>query len=149
MAYPAALLLVVIMSTASALMASALAVSAAPRAAVRNVIHVIVDDLRPEIGAYGLPNRSTPVIDAIAAEGVVFDRAYAQQGVCGPSRNSFMSGRRPDRKKERASLLHSRSALSVCLCLSLSLSLSVSLCLSLSLSFCRSLPCSHAPNVCL
>eukprot|EP00656_Telonema_subtile_P001036 TRINITY_DN10496_c0_g1_i2.p1 TRINITY_DN10496_c0_g1~~TRINITY_DN10496_c0_g1_i2.p1 ORF type:complete len:156 (+),score=28.64 TRINITY_DN10496_c0_g1_i2:188-655(+) len=62
----------------------------------RNILHIIVDDLRPELGAYGLANRSTPNIDALAARGTVFDRAYCQQGVCGPSRNSFLSGRRPD-----------------------------------------------------
>ena len=64
---------------------------------VRNVLHIVVDDLRPELGAYGLQNRHTPNIDKLAATGTVFDRAYAQQAVCGPSRNSFMSGRRPDR----------------------------------------------------
>jgi iduronate 2-sulfatase len=62
-----------------------------------NIVHVIVDDLRPELGAYGLHDRHTPNIDRLAANGTVFDRAYCQQGVCGPSRNSFLSGRRPDR----------------------------------------------------
>ena len=52
--------------------------------AQHNVIHVIIDDLRPELGCYGLPHRHTPVIDKIAASGTVFDRAYAQQAVCGP-----------------------------------------------------------------
>jgi len=61
-----------------------------------NVVHIVVDDLRPELGAYGLPSRHTPTIDHLAANGTVFDRAYCQQAVCGPSRNSFLTGRRPD-----------------------------------------------------
>jgi iduronate 2-sulfatase len=61
-----------------------------------NVLHIISDDLRPDLGCYGLPLRHTPNIDEIANSGTVFTRAYAQQAVCGPSRNSFLSGRRPD-----------------------------------------------------
>ena len=34
--------------------------------AAPNILHVIVDDLRPELGAYGLNDRATPNIDAIA-----------------------------------------------------------------------------------
>ena len=64
-----------------------------------NVVHIVVDDLRPELGAYGLADRHTPTIDALAANGTVFDRAYCQQAVCGPSRNSFLTGRRPDRSR--------------------------------------------------
>ena len=63
---------------------------------MHSVIHIIVDDLRPELGAYGVPNRHTPNIDKLAATGTVFDRAYCQQAVCGPSRSSFLTGRRPD-----------------------------------------------------
>ena len=63
------------------------------------VLHIIVDDLRPELGAYGLTGRATPNIDSLATTGVTFDRAYAQIAVCGPSRNSFMTGRRPDRSR--------------------------------------------------
>ena len=38
----------------------------------------------------------TPNLDALAKQSVVFDRAYVQVSLCGPSRNSFMTGRRPD-----------------------------------------------------
>ena len=61
-----------------------------------NVVYLIVDDLRPELGCYGR-NVLTPNLDKLASQGVVFDRAYAQFAVCAPSRNSFMSGRRPDK----------------------------------------------------
>jgi len=87
----------------------------------KNVIHIVADDLRPELGCYGLPDRHTPNIDALAERGTVishshmltfthtitqshttnqvFDNAYCQQSVCGPSRNSFMTGRYPDRSR--------------------------------------------------
>jgi len=67
-----------------------------------NLLYFFVDDLRPELGAYGAPRAATagsPNIDALAADALVFDRAYSQQAVCGPSRNSFLSGRRPDTTK--------------------------------------------------
>ncbi len=61
-----------------------------------NVLFVIVDDLRPLIGCYGDPVAITPNMDALAASGMRFERAYAQYPICGPSRGSFMSGLRPD-----------------------------------------------------
>ena len=85
-----------------------------------NILHIVVDDLRPELGAYGHPDRHTPAIDSLGDQGVVFDRAYCQVRVyvfpqttflllsrlstpkyalCGPSRNSFLSGRRPDQSQ--------------------------------------------------
>ncbi|KAJ8612822.1 hypothetical protein CTAYLR_002048 [Chrysophaeum taylorii] len=62
-----------------------------------NILWLIVDDLRPQLGSYGQGATLTPALDALAAESVVFEMAYAQFAVCAPSRNSFMSGRRPDR----------------------------------------------------
>ena len=90
----------VILAAVFFLVAGASATSKTP--VKRNVIHIVVDDLRPELGCYGLPNRSTPNIDALAAGGTVFDRAFCNIGVCGPSRNSFMSGRRPAARSNSA-----------------------------------------------
>jgi iduronate 2-sulfatase len=61
-----------------------------------NVLFIAVDDLRPEIGAYGNPHIRTPHMDRLARSGVTFTRAYVQQAVCNPSRASLMSGLRPD-----------------------------------------------------
>ena len=61
-----------------------------------NVLYLIADDLRPEFsGVYGQAQVKTPNVDKLAAESLVFAKAYCQQAVCGPSRNSFMTGRRP------------------------------------------------------
>ena len=64
---------------------------------IKNLVYIIVDDLRPEISAYNLNHPiKTPNLDKLAAESLIFDRAYAQFALCGPSRSSFMTGRRPD-----------------------------------------------------
>ena len=54
--------------------------------------------MRPSLGIYGQPVHS-PNFDRLAKTGTVFDRAFAQFAWCSPSRNSFLSGRRPDRTK--------------------------------------------------
>ena len=61
-----------------------------------NVLFIAVDDLRPTIGCYGFPAAHTPNMDALAARGPLFNRAYCQQAVCSPSRTSLLTGRRPD-----------------------------------------------------
>lgn len=67
-----------------------------PTPGLKNVLFISVDDLRPELGVYGVNEISTPGIDALAAQGVTFSRAYAQMATCSPSRTSYMTGLRPD-----------------------------------------------------
>jgi iduronate 2-sulfatase len=68
---------------------------AAPAAPRPNVLLICVDDLKPVLGCYGDPRIKSPNIDRLAARGVLFERAFANQAVCAPSRNSLMTGRRP------------------------------------------------------
>ncbi|MGC4003769.1 MAG: sulfatase-like hydrolase/transferase [Pirellulales bacterium] len=60
-----------------------------------NVLLICVDDLKPLIGAYGDPLAQTPNLDALAKRGVRFDAAFCNQAVCAPSRNSLLTGIRP------------------------------------------------------
>ena len=66
----------------------------------KNVLFIPVDDLRPELfEAYGQTYVHTPNLDKLAKESLVFQRAYCQHALCIPSRNSFMTGKRPDTTK--------------------------------------------------
>ncbi|WP_066627801.1 sulfatase [Labilibacter marinus] len=61
-----------------------------------NILFIAVDDLRPELGCYGSEVAITPNIDALAADGLLFENAYCQQAICSPSRASLMTGARPE-----------------------------------------------------
>ncbi len=74
----------------------ALDVRAATESRFKNVLFFAVDDLRPELGAYGSSIVKSPNLDVLASKSMVFERAYCQIAVCSPSRASLLTGRRPD-----------------------------------------------------
>lgn len=70
------------------------AVAASPSVDRPNVLLILVDDLKPSFGAYGDSFVHSPNLDALAARGMRFDRAYCNQAVCAPSRNNLLTGMR-------------------------------------------------------
>lgn len=56
-----------------------------------NVLFIPVDDLRIQLGCYGQKEIISPNIDRLASQGTLFNRAYCQFPVCGPSRVSVMN----------------------------------------------------------
>ncbi len=64
-----------------------------------NVLLLVVDDLKPVLGAYGNDEIPTPNIDRLAAQGTVMQNNYCQQAICAASRMSMFTGLRPDSTK--------------------------------------------------
>ena len=64
-----------------------------------NILYLVIDDMRPQLGCYDQTFMKTPNLDQLASEGIQFMKTYTQFSYCAPSRNSFMSGRRPDRTR--------------------------------------------------
>ena len=62
----------------------------------KNVLFIAVDDLKPLIGAYGYADVKTPNMDKLASQGFLLENSHCQQAVCGPSRASLLTGKRPD-----------------------------------------------------
>ena len=61
---------------------------------VRNILFIMADQLRWDyLSCYGHPHLKTPNIDGLAKKGLLFESAYVQSPVCGPSRASYYTGR--------------------------------------------------------
>ena len=61
-----------------------------------NILLLMTDQQRPDsLGCYGNAVASTPNLDRLGREGVVFDNMYVQNPLCVPSRYSMLTGRYP------------------------------------------------------
>lgn len=70
-----------------------------------NIILFIADDVSwNDYGCYGNTAARTPNIDALAKEGIRFDRAYLTASSCSPSRSSIITGRYPHNNGKGAEL---------------------------------------------
>ena len=68
----------------------------------KNVMLIMVDDLRPQLKGFssipelhGESQMQTPALDALSAAGTMFQRAYCSVPICGASRLSLLTGSRP------------------------------------------------------
>ncbi len=58
-----------------------------------NIIYILADDLGyGDLGCYGQVHFTTPNLDKMASEGMLFTQHYAGCSVCAPSRSSLMTG---------------------------------------------------------
>ena len=86
------------LGAAAAVMAGGAHVAHAGPANKPNVVVVFVDDLGwADLSCYGSTFHETPIIDRLAGQGVMFNRAYASCNVCSPTRASLLTGKYPHR----------------------------------------------------
>ncbi|MFM9093045.1 MAG: sulfatase, partial [Verrucomicrobiota bacterium] len=75
----------------------ALACALSPLAAADrpNILWLTSEDHGPQMGCYGDPLARTPHVDALAATGMIFKRAWSNAPVCAPARTAIISGMFP------------------------------------------------------
>src|SRR5690606_34085772 len=69
-----------------------------------NILLIIADDLSKTLPLYGDSTITTPGMDSLAKDGVVFERAYCTASSCTPSRASILTGKYPHQLAEGGNL---------------------------------------------
>jgi len=83
---------------AAAVLAAAPALSLAQPARRPNILFIMADDLGfADLSCYGRRDYATPVLDRLAADGVLLTQAYASSAICSPTRVGLITGRYPHR----------------------------------------------------
>jgi arylsulfatase A-like enzyme len=63
-----------------------------------NIVFILADDLGyGDLSCYGRPDYDTPVLDALAEQGLKFTSNYSAAPVCTPTRCALLTGRYPQR----------------------------------------------------
>jgi len=57
-----------------------------------NILWITTEDISPQLGCYGFEFVDTPVLDQLAADGVMYTNAIASAPVCAPARTSIITG---------------------------------------------------------
>lgn len=60
-----------------------------------NIVWIVTEDFSPLLRCYGDPLAQTPNLEALAASGARFTRAFTHAPVCAPSRSGLITGRYP------------------------------------------------------
>ena len=61
-----------------------------------NVLLISIHDLNTHLGCYGNGMVQSPHLDRLASQGRAFQNPLCNSPICGPSRASLLTGRRPD-----------------------------------------------------
>ena len=57
-----------------------------------NILWIVSEDNSPLLGAYGNEFATTPVLDSLAEQGILFENAFAAAPVCAPTRSTLITG---------------------------------------------------------
>jgi len=60
-----------------------------------NILWITAEDIGPWLSCYGDANATTPNLDRLASEGVLYQNAFANAPVCAPARSTIITGMYP------------------------------------------------------
>lgn len=60
-----------------------------------NILWIVSEDNGPFLGCYGDEFATTPTLDKLASEGVLYENAFANAPVCAPARSTIITGMYP------------------------------------------------------